>query len=185
MRSVTYVPPSIHPSGPRELGLGRRPNLRSGPGVPPPGFLTQQTTNDEWYIYWACGEVFQDPDRDHIRNGPFFGGLDWAYQAFQQSLGLSGKTAIDFLIYLPGELIGFRIQTELYHVFVDPAKNAYDTAQYLELSRYITMRDLNSQDFVSDASGESAVRLVVEALGGRSRLPVAARARRTHIGSRY
>ena len=125
-----------------------------------------------------------DPDEGHVRLAPFFGGRDWAYQAFQSTLGLSGKSAIDFLIYLPGELIGIRIQTELYHVFVDPEKTAYDQAQFLELSRSVSMRDVFSQDYIEDSSGEAAIRSVVDTLGGRDRLPIGARARRSRIGRR-
>jgi len=179
-----WKPDPITSRGPRSLGLSKRPERREGPGKPPPGFLTQQTTEDEWYIYWALAKIFSDPGPITVRQAPFAGGLDWEYQAVKSSLGLTGKTAIDFLIFLPGELVGLRIQTERYHVLVDEEKSAYDVSQFLALSRSITMHDLYSQDFIEDASGESAVRVTIEALGGRDRLPAAARARRTHIGVR-
>lgn len=179
-----WKPDPITTRGPRSIGLGRKAERREGPGKPPPGFLTQQTTGDEWIIYWALAKIFSDPGPISVRQGPFTGGLEWEYQAIQSSLGLTGKTAVDFMVYLPGEQIGLRIQTELRHVLVDENISAYDIAQREALSRTITVRDIYSQDFIEDISGESAIRVTIEALGGRERLPAAARARRTHIGVR-
>lgn len=179
-----WKPDPITSRGPRSLGLGRKPERREGPGKPPPGFLTQQTTGDEWIIYWALAKIFSDPGPMSVRVGPFKGGLEWEYQAVQSSLGLTGKTAVDFAVYLPGEIVGLRIQTELRHVLVDENISAYDVAQRLALERTITVRDIYSQDYIEDISGEAAIRVTIEALGGRERLPAAARARRTHIGVR-
>jgi hypothetical protein len=75
---------------------------------------------------------------------------------------------VDFVYFLPGLTIGVRIQTPFFHRGVE--KDAYDASQERSLSRFITLRDVYSQDFVTDKSGEAAVRLLIDTLGGRERL---------------
>lgn len=164
--------------GPRSLNLHRRPTRRTGPGEPPPGFVTPTTSAEEWVAYWAMARVFEDPAPDKLRTPPYFGGLDWGYQLGDRELG---SAVVDFVAYLPGEIIGIRLVTEFFHAAAGVSKQATDESQLLSLARWMTVRDLYAQDIIEDASGESAVRAIVELLGGRERLPVAVRFRRARL----
>lgn len=156
-------------TGPRDLGLQKDPARQTGPGEPPPGFISATTSRSEWVFYWALAKAFNDP-RDP-RLPPFWGGRDWAYQiAFQGGRREPGGAVVDYLIYLPGETIGVRLQTERFHIAVGPEKQAYDEAQFNNLSRYLTVRDVYEQDFLGDRSGAAAVRVAVETIGGRGRM---------------
>lgn len=164
--------------GPRELGLYRKPIRRVGPMEPPPGFVTPTTSAEEWVAYWAMSRIFEDPAPDKVRMPPFYGGLDWGYQLGDRELG---SAVVDFVAYLPGEIIGIRLVTEFFHVAAGVQKQATDETQMLSLSRWMTVRELYAQDIIEDASGESAIRAIVELLGGRERLPIAVRQRRSRL----
>ena len=164
--------------GPRELGLYKKPERRIGPGKPPPGFVTPTTSAEEWVAYWAFSRVFEDPAPDKVRIPPFFGGLEWGFQLGDRELG---SAVVDFVVYLPGEIIGIRLVTEFFHAAAGVQKEASDLGQVLTLSRFMTVKDLYSQDIIEDASGESAVRAIVELLGGRDRLPISVRLRRSRM----
>lgn len=169
---------ALYGIGPRELGLFREPTRRIGPGEPPPGFVTPTTSAEEWIPYWALATIFLDPAPDKLRVPPYFGGLDWGYQLGDRELG---SAVVDYVVYLPGEMIGIRLVTEFFHAAAGPDKEATDTTQVLTLSPYMTVKDLYSQDIIEDRSGESAVRAIVELLGGRDRLPVSVRFRRSRL----
>lgn len=164
--------------GPRELGLYKKPERRIGPGKPPPGFVTPTTSAEEWVAYWAFSRVFEDPAPDKVRVPPFFGGLEWGYQIGDRELG---GGVFDFVAYLPGEIIAVRLVTEFFHAAAGVQKEASDLTQALNFSRFMTIKDLYSQDIIEDASGESAVRAIVELLGGRDRLPISVRQRRSRM----
>ena len=153
--------------GPRFLGLEREAIHTGGPGQPPPGFLGPTVSAHEWPWFWASRKVF-DPQLDP-RQPPFSGGRGWDYQNPYHQFGIL-QDVLDFLYYLPGELVGVRIQTPFFHR--GPEKDAYDAAQARALSRMVKVVDVFSQDFVQDETGRAAVRLLVEALGGRTRLNV-------------
>jgi hypothetical protein len=123
--------------------------------------------------------VFEDPDKDHVRIPPFFGGLEWGYQIGDRELG---GAVVDFIVYLPGEIVGIRLVTEFFHSAGGPTKEASDVGQVLSLGKWMTVKDLNSIDIIEDASGAAAVGSVIDLLGGRDRLPFAVRHRRSRIG---
>lgn len=129
--------------------------------------------------YWAIGTAFEDPDPDHIRIPPFFGGLDWGYQIGDREIG---GGVVDFVVYLPGEILGIRLVTEYFHAGAGPAKESADLSQVLSLSRFMTVLDWYAQDFIEDSTGEAAVGSFIELIGGRSRMPIAVRLRRTKLG---
>lgn len=152
-------------TGPEHLGLTRKPRILSGPGTPPDGFVRPGTSAHEWPWYWASKRVF-DPD-DDPRRPPFDGGRGWDYQRPEHQF-LRLVTRVDFIYFLPSGMIGVRIQTPFFHR--GPEKTAFDDAQARNLSRFMLVKDVYSQDFIQDRSGEAAVRLLVDTLGGRVRL---------------
>ena len=155
----------IRKTGPKFLQLGREPVYATGPGQPPPGFVGPSTSAHEWPWYWASKRVF-DPDDDPLRP-PFEGGHGWDYQRPEHQF-LRLVTAVDFVYFLPGQMIGVRIQTPFFHRGVE--KGAFDDAQARNLSRFMIVRDVFSQDFVQDRTGEAAIKLLIDTLGGRARL---------------
>jgi hypothetical protein len=155
----------INRKGPEGLGLQHNPQLVGGPGDAPPGFNGPSTSGHEWVWYWASRKLF-DPALDP-RQPPFNGGHGWDYQRPDHQFGIL-VAVVDFIYFLPGETVGVRIQTPFFHRGVE--KDAYDAAQERSLSRFMTIRDVYSQDFIGDPSGQAAVRLLVEILGGRIRL---------------
>lgn len=173
-RSTEQRPPKdrhgpVFKTGLRVFGLGEQAVHTGGPGEPPPGFVSPTTSASEWVEYWALSKVFNDP-RDP-RVPPFFGGRDWGYQLdYQGGRHVPGGAVVDFVVYLPGEIVGIRLQTDRFHLTAGPVKNAYDDAQRQSLSRFMRIIDLYEGDVIRDTSGEGAVRLTVEALGGRERI---------------
>lgn len=168
IRAQPQRPPERRPTpvtktGPRKLFLGR-PIHTGGPGDPPPGFNGPTTSAHEWPWYWASKKVF-DP-QDDPRRPPFSGGRGWDYQNPYHSFGIL-QSVLDFVYYLPGEIVGVRIQTPFFHR--GPEKDSYDAAQSRNLSRMVVVKDVYSQDFVQDRTGEAAIRLLLDTLGGRDR----------------
>jgi hypothetical protein len=161
---------TVFSTGPRLLGLARDPKLLSGPGEPPPGFVGPTTSRSEWILYWALAKVFNDPINPRLP--PFHGGEDWSYQtSVEGGRRERGGAVVDFVIYLPGQKIGLRLQTERFHVFAGPGKQSYDAVQERNLSRYMTIKDLYEQDLgLDDRTGRTAVARVVDLLGGRRRI---------------
>jgi hypothetical protein len=157
----------VRKTGSRHINVGRKPELVSGPGQPPPGFRGAHTSGSEWPWYWASMKIL-DPLRDP-RVGPFFGGRNWKYQAVEFA-GAVRVAAVDFVYYLPGQMIGVRIQTDRYHLSAGVEKQGYDQVQRRNLSRLLDVRDVFERDFMKDPSGEAACRLLIDTLGGRDRL---------------
>jgi hypothetical protein len=149
--------------------LNKEATYLSGPGDAPAGFVQASTSYTEWMWYWASAKVYKDPDDP--RMPPYWGGADWGYQLAQQGgrQQLMGAV-VDFIYYMPAEVVGIRIQTARYHEEAGPRQHAFDTNQSERLSRFITVLDVYEQDFIADISGESACRLLVETLGGRKRI---------------
>lgn len=160
-------PRPIRRTGPRALGLQRRERHTGGPGQPPPGFLGPTVSSHEWIWFWASRKVL-DPQMDP-RQPPFSGGRGWDYQNPYHQFGVL-QSVVDFIYYLPGEIVGVRVMTPFFHR--GPEKDAYDAAQARSLSRTIVTKDVYSQNFIRDVTGEAAVRLLIEVLGGRDRLNV-------------
>lgn len=155
-------------TGPRVLQLQKDPTRQIGPGDPPPGFISATTSKSEWWAYWGLAKYFQDP-RDP-RVPPFFGGALWGYQiALQGGRREPGGAVVDFLVWLPGETIGIRLQTTRFHIMTGPEKQAYDEAQFSNLSRFLTVKDIYEEQFIGDASGEAICRIIADTVGGRAR----------------
>lgn len=161
---------TVFSTGPRLLGLAKDPFRFGGPGQPPPGFVGPTTSASEWIIYWALAKVFNDPIEP--RNAPYFGGRDWAYQtAVEGGRRERGGAVVDFVVYLPGQKVGLRLQTERFHIFAGSKKHSYDVIQGQALSRYMTVKDIFEQDIgLADKTGRTAIAVTVDILGGRKRI---------------
>lgn len=169
MRPPKLRGPASTATGPRALGLQRKPDRQTGPGEPPPGFVAATTSRSEWVSYWALAKAFNDPIDP--RRPPFFGGRDWAYQiAIEGGRREPGGAIVDFIIYLSGEMLGIRLQSERFHIVAGPEKQAYDEAQARNLSRFMTVRDVYEQDIIGDRTGQAAVKVMIDAIGGRGRM---------------
>jgi len=158
----------ISTTGPYRI-LNQKVDYITGPGEPPPLFVTATTSTTEWIWYWASAKIYNDP-RDPMQP-PFFGGADWGYQIPSEGGRRNPLGAVvDFIYYNPGETVGIRIQTDRFHESAGPLQQAYDRNQKMQLSKWLTVRDVFEQDFIQDRTGEAACRLLVETLGGRKRI---------------
>lgn len=182
-RRRSVRPPRIRsfpvlPKGPRlyqqEIGSDRV----SGPGEPPPGFLTFTNSRSEWTIYWALSIVLKFPENP--RRGPFIGwpGL-WSYQTpVDGGRAIRGGQVIDFVVESPATgngTLAIRIQTERYHLFAPTSKQATDQVLLTRLARFSRVADIFEQDFTTDDSGQAAVLEVKRAVyGGRPSNPLRA-----------
>lgn len=161
--------PTTTPTGPRLYRVTRKNTVTlGGPGIAPPGFVTQQQTASEWVWYWASMKVL-DPLRDP-RKPPFYGGQNWSYQKqvlpqTSHTYAKSLSTNIDFLYTLAYPALAVRIQTYRYHLATTSFKQAYDTAQLLRELGAFNVVDVYEQDFLSDATGAAAIIMVKQTLG--------------------
>lgn len=156
----------VYRTGPKTLGMQQAPVHTGGPGAPPDGFVGPTTSAHEWPPYWGNKRIF-DP-ADDPRQPPFSGGKGWDYQNPYHLPNGVLFSVVDFVYYLPGQLIGLRVQTPFFHR--GPEKDAYDAAQEKSLSRMMKIVDIYSQQFMDDPTGEAIVRLLIEVLGGRTAL---------------
>jgi hypothetical protein len=155
--------------GPKELGLWIEPERIVGPGEPPPEFVYGTTSASEWPPYWALAKIFNDPPDP--RKPPFGGGAMWDYQVpMEGGRSKRGGSVMDYVIWLPSETIGIRLQTERFHEAVDPGKKAMDRAQAMRLERDIRVEDLYEQDIIADRSGDAVIKRIIELLGGWDRI---------------
>lgn len=165
-RMPTFV---LFPTGPKALHLAQ-PVLRLvGPREPPAGFISSSTSLPEWFLYWASAKVFNDPKDP--RQPPFYGGRDWGYQLDQ--LGgrrEKGGAVVDFIYYLAGEVVGVRLQTYRFHLTAGAEKIAFDEAQRFSLASDMTVRDIYEEDVIEDETGQAAIKVLLDALGGRERI---------------
>lgn len=173
-RRTTTTPPRVrrmptYSTGPRILGLQRDPVREVGPGSPPPNFVSATTSASEWVLYWALAKVFNDPIDP--RKPPFYGGRDWGFQiAINGGRRQAGGSVVDFVLYLVGEIVGIRLVSQRFHINAGPEKQAYDEAQARGLSRSMTVKDVYEGDIIRDRTGEGAVRVAIDTIGGRARL---------------
>jgi hypothetical protein len=131
--------------------------------------VSATTSLSEWWAYWGFAKFFNDPKDP--RQPPFFGGRDWGYQiASMGGRREPGGAVVDYVVYLIGEVVGIRLQTDRFHLTAGPEKQAYDEAQLRNLSRQMVILDIFEQDFIGDKSGESVVRVIADTLGGRGRV---------------
>lgn len=154
-------------------GIGKKGQKHVGPEDPPPGFVTATTSFPEWILYWASSKVFNDPPDP--RQPPYFGGKSWGYQLGEGEQGGAFGAVVDFVYYLPAQIVGVRLMGARYHEAGNPEQKLFDVLQRNNLARYIHVVDIYEQDFIADRTGAAACRRLVEALGGRRRISPAAR----------
>lgn len=167
----------VMPRGPRLYKLDPD-HAKSGPGEPPPGFVTATTSASEWFCYWAIAKVLKFPKDP--RQGPFTGwpGL-WAYQwDVEGGRAQRGGQVADFVI-MPGNVVDgeilIRLQTDRYHVHTDYRKQATDAILQTRLARFGRVVDVYEEDVILDKTGQAAVLEMKRALfGGRSDNPLRA-----------
>lgn len=148
-RPIPVEKHSIRPLGPRIYKLGSPvPREGYGPGEPPPGFLNQWNSQDEWMVYWAICKIKHSP-RD-CRQPPFVGGEDWSYQNPDPIFGgrIAGGQVFDFIVQMAGKKIALRIQTERFHIFAPAAKQAQDFYLKTHSSGVDDIYDLYSQNYL-------------------------------------
>jgi hypothetical protein len=156
-------------TGPRIYKLQADPLHVGGPGDPPEGFVGAHNSITEWIWYWASATVLKTPKDP--RKMPFIGGLNWEYQVSLDGGRLQrGGTVCDFVYQISSSLVCVRIQSSRYHVAVDSAKQVQDFE--LKVHTGITSAgvdwvvDTYEEEWVSDTTGESACRALVNALKG-------------------
>lgn len=162
--------PSIptFPGGPKFLDYSSLPKI-GGFGDPPAGFLSPSNSNAEWPVYFGLAKVFSNPKNP--RRGPFTGAPGvWEYQVPFQGGATPGGTIVDFIVY-PSEVtrgrpIALRVQTERYHLNVDPRKRAKDTVQEAALATNYTVVDLYEQNFLFDRTAQTVIKLLKHVLAG-------------------
>lgn len=165
------TPPAI-PTGPRMYRPPRFQGYQGGPGPAPPGFVIGQTSESEWWIYWAFAKIFGQPQDPRI--GPFYGAPGiWGYQVGHRELG---SAVIDFVVY-PNKKsrnlrYAFRIQTEYFHNYADSETQAYDLMQLWRLSAYNVVVDVYDFEFMYDLTGQAVIILLKRALNGELWSPV-------------
>lgn len=160
-------PPAVK-RGPRIYQATKEPDRYGPPGDAPEAFLTQQTTQTEWIIYWALARIFNNPTPDKVRHAPFEGGWPiWTYQAYVDAQADS-QTNIDFVIWAPnGEAkpIAIRIQTEFFHNFANVSTQIYDITHRERLQNGFEVVDIYDYMFLRDESGQAAILLCKLAMG--------------------
>lgn len=175
--------PAVRFTGPRGLQLQKDPEQRAGPGEPPEGFVTAQTSGDEWIIYWAMAKVLRDPKDP--RKPPYTGGANWEYQSSVDGGRVVGGQVVDYVYMHPkGKTIGIRLQSERFHVMVDAATQLQDFFLKTSQRAIDQIVDIYSQDYLSDTSGRAACVVVANALKGNQAFapPFAGRSQRVRGG---
>lgn len=163
----------VLPRGPRLYRQSPGSDRMSGPGEPPPGFVTPTTSATEWIVYWAISKVLKFPKNP--RQGPFTGwpGL-WSYQTpFEGGRAIRGGQVIDFIIESPSTNYGtvaIRVQTERYHLFTDERKRAKEVILQARVGRHVRIEDIFEQDIVGKGKedGQAAVLDIKRILYGGS-----------------
>lgn len=143
----------------------------TGPGEPPPGFVTATTSRIEWAYYWALFKVLVPSENP--RKGPFVGypGVFSYQSSFAGGRSrLGGGAVIDFVVephpLTNGQPVALRIQTERFHLFTDQVKQAREQLYRDRMSRYYVVRDLYEQNVLFDKTGQAVVIAVKNALRG-------------------
>src|SRR5690606_4450166 len=167
----------VIPRGPRLYKLDPE-QATSGPGDPPPGFVTATTSAAVWFVYWAISKVLKSPKDP--RQGPFNGwpGL-WDFQhPMMGGRAARGGAVADFVI-MPGNVVDgeilIRLQTSRWHLFTDSSKQATDQILRTRMARLGRVVDIYEQDVILDKSGQAALLEVKNALwGGKPSNPLSA-----------
>ncbi len=159
--------PPKSPTGPAFIPKGPGESL-SGPGDPPPGFITGQNSVTEWIFYWALFKIYGAAN-DDPRKPPFFGLFPhFDYQSAQLG-GFTralGSAVVDFVVYQGRTIIGIRIQTERFHIFTDSRTQASDALQRANLeSNGLRVIDVYDTDLLPAGDGQKAVIAAKRAVG--------------------
>jgi hypothetical protein len=151
--------PTIFPSGPKGLGLERKPVIVGGPGEPFPGFLGQNNSLSEWPPYWALTKI----------KGPEGEASGWWYQKSESGgRHLPGGSVLDFSIEDQYPMIALRCQTERFHVGVSSQKRAYDREQLIFLSQQgYRVVDIYDYQYLGDETGQAIIKLIWAVLNGQ------------------
>jgi hypothetical protein len=146
------------PTGSRRYHTNVAPIYRSGPGLPPVGFLNGNNSVDEWFIWWALSKELGPPGQGN-----------WLYQT-RIAPQLPGGIKPDFLVLQNPPLV-IRVQSDRYHLMQSSWVIGYDREQRIQLEHmgYLVV-DVFPQQYVHDLSGVSAIIIVREALQGRQRI---------------
>jgi hypothetical protein len=140
----------------------------SGPGDPPPGFLTGQNSATEWLVYWALFKILGQ-STDDPRQPPFYG----LFPFFQyQSAQLGGHTralgsaVVDFVLFHGRTIVGVRIVTERFHIFASSRQQSADALQRAQLeANGLKVIDVYDNDLLPAADGQKAVITMKRAIG--------------------
>lgn len=168
-QGVDFRRPTVFPTGPAILGLGKERVHTGGPGNPPAGFVTATTSGVEWYWYWASAVYLKSPPDPRI--GPFVGdGVLWEFQVADDPLNprVLGSYVSDFVYYLGTGALTVRIDTYFYHIDTDSEQHARDQYQKLHGSTDdVIVISAYDASFINDPTGRAAVAAVADALHGR------------------
>jgi hypothetical protein len=146
------------PSGSRRYHVNSKPQIMTGWAAgPPEGFVTGNTSLDEWPIWWALNKILGPP------------GAEWLYQG-RIGIGMLGSSKPDFVVFQDPPLV-IRVQSDRYHLTVNGFRQAYDREQRVTLERAgYHVIDVFPQHYMYDPTYSTAVLIVVrEALSGRQR----------------
>src|SRR3990172_2315590 len=162
------------PRGPRLYNVPQGMQVgNTGPGEPPPGFVTPSTSRAEWAIYWGLFKVLA-PSRDPRDGRTGFIGIPgvFSYQVavFGGRARTGGGAVLDFLVepneYSLGRPIAIRLQTEFWHIFTDSVKQAYEQLYRSRLAAHYIPVDMFEQNFMLDPTPQAVVIAVKNALRG-------------------
>jgi hypothetical protein len=109
------------PSGSRRYHVNSKPQIMTGWAAgPPEGFVTGNTSLDEWPIWWALNKILGPP------------GPEWLYQG-RIGIGMLGSSKPDFVVFQDPPLV-IRVQSDRYHLTVNGFRQAYDREQRVRSS---------------------------------------------------
>ena len=158
--------PPLRSTGPRVLRLQKDPDIIGGPGEPPEGFVTAHTSKTEWVVYWGFSKVTRQP-RDP-RKGPYIGapGL-WEYQKAVDGGRVIGGQVVDFVYFHSrGQTLGFRIQTERWHIFTDADKQMSDFFLKEDQRAVDQIVDLFDYEWLWDKTGKAVCAAIANGIKG-------------------
>lgn len=163
--------PTVIPQGPRLYKEPKDKGFRGPVADPPKGFVGAHTSESEWMVYWGLAKVLGVPQEP--REPPWLGYPPiWYYQSeFAGGRKMAGGAVVDFVVAGGAQGrdqdIGFRLQTERFHIYADSDTHASDQAQLWNLSSSMRIVDLYDQDFLQDPTGQAVIILIKDALAGR------------------
>ena len=163
--------PTVLPRGPKLYQEAKDKGYRSPIAEPPPGFVGAHTSISEWVVYWGLSKVLGFPEDP--RQPPFIGYPPvWYYQSEQ--LGgrrQAGGAVVDFVVAggnrYRHEDVGFRLQTERFHLYADTDTHFADQVQLWRLSENMEVIDLYDYTFLPDPTGQAVIIVLKDALAGR------------------